>query len=273
MSAERGNLSCKVTQPESLEQVIVQLHMQQQVLAQLRASHETIMRAIAHDLRAPLRHLISFAPLLEESVQEVVAAAASSDAAMDALEFAQTMAASSRKLAGMLDGLLKLSQLSRQPVHLSEVHVPSWMAALVQALPETASAKIRLSVDPAVQVLQVDAVLLQMVLQEGLRNADQATQSSLQPCIELCVAMSGTDEVTMSIVDNGIGASADIAQRLGSPFLKLHAERDFAGVGMGLALAYTAAQKMGAALSIQSQPACGLHYQIVIKPMVASMCG
>ena len=39
-------------------------------LAQLRAAQEEFLRAVSHDLRAPLRHITSYGPLVTEVLQE-----------------------------------------------------------------------------------------------------------------------------------------------------------------------------------------------------------
>ena len=64
----------------------------EQELHLLRQQQEALLRAIAHDLPAPRRHIQSFAPLLVEAVQTLAAAAPhAAEAAADALECAQFM--------------------------------------------------------------------------------------------------------------------------------------------------------------------------------------
>ena len=62
-------------QPQTLAQACIALQQQQAEMERLQQAHEAWMRAVAHDLRAPLRHVVSFAPLLRESVEELAAAA------------------------------------------------------------------------------------------------------------------------------------------------------------------------------------------------------
>lgn len=103
--------------PSTLEEAQAVIARQQQELAQLQGAHEAWMRAVAHDLRAPLRHVLSFAPLLRESVEELAAAAPqAADAVADAREFTTTMEQSARKMSAMLDGMAQVSHAALEVI-------------------------------------------------------------------------------------------------------------------------------------------------------------
>src|SRR5574344_1653868 len=97
----------------------------EQELALLRQQHEALLRAIAHDLRAPLRHVNSFAPLLMESVQELAQAVqhdpSAQQGAEDAREFAQHMQQGAQGMAQMVEALTLLSRAVRSSVQLQPV--------------------------------------------------------------------------------------------------------------------------------------------------------
>lgn len=92
--------------PATLEAALAVIAQQQTVIAQLQSEQATWRRLLVHDLRAPMRHVVSFAPLLQESVQELAAAAPLAvDAAQDAREFSDIMAQAARKMSAMLESL------------------------------------------------------------------------------------------------------------------------------------------------------------------------
>jgi signal transduction histidine kinase len=94
--------------PDSLEAALQLLAAQQAELARLRGYLGEMDKVLAHDLRAPLRHVISFAPLLRETIDDIVQAGhCDATLADDAREFAQTMEQSARKMAEMLAALLQ----------------------------------------------------------------------------------------------------------------------------------------------------------------------
>ena len=75
--------------------------------AQQAAAHEEWVHAVSHDLRAPLRHITSYGPLVRELLEE--AQGLEPDARQEALAFLGTMDQSARRMGRMLDGLLALA--------------------------------------------------------------------------------------------------------------------------------------------------------------------
>ena len=107
----------------------------EQELHLLRQQQEALLRAIAHDLPAPLRHIQSFAPLLVEAVQTLAAAAPhAAEAAADALECAQFMQQGAQRMGQMLQALAGLSRAARMPLHLQAVDLVATCQALLPAL-------------------------------------------------------------------------------------------------------------------------------------------
>lgn len=97
-----------VHEPTTLAAALQQLAQQQQELERLRAYVQDMGKVLAHDLRAPLRHVVSFAPLLTETIDEMLSSgSADPQLAQDAREFAELMAQSSRKMADMVAELVQ----------------------------------------------------------------------------------------------------------------------------------------------------------------------
>ena len=121
--------------PGTLNEALALIAQQQADMARLHAAHASWMRAVAHDLRAPLRHVVSFAPLLKESVGELAAAAPQAvHAAEDAHEFASTMERAARKMSAMLDGLVHISRAARAELQPELLDWVALTVPLVQAL-------------------------------------------------------------------------------------------------------------------------------------------
>src|SRR5690606_37555794 len=86
---------------------------------ELSAAQEEFLRAVSHDLRAPLRHVASYAALLREALQQTDPSAQ----VREALGFAATMQRSARRMAAMLDGLQAMSRAGCAPLRLAAVDV------------------------------------------------------------------------------------------------------------------------------------------------------
>ena len=241
--------------PATLEAALAQWADGQQQLLQLQAAHEGFLRAVSHDLRAPLRHLTSFAPLLRESV-ETLAAATPGEAADEALEFLGTMEQSARKMGRMLDALMLLSRAARQSLDVQAVDVRGVLqscAARTQPVVDTAAWSL-----PAQPVLlRADPAALHAVLSELLGNAAKFSAGQAQTRVQIDLTMPAQGLWRIALHDNGVGFDSARMASTWPPFQRMHRESDFDGVGCGLALAHTLAVRHGATLQLQSQPGAG----------------
>jgi len=226
-----------------------------QELALLRQQHEALLRAIAHDLPAPLRHIQSFAPLLQEAVQTLAAAAPQAqEAAADALEFAQFMQQGAQRMGQMVQALAELSRAARTGLTLQAVDavalVRQLLTPLLQQYPQ---AQVELPEQPV--WLLADSQSLTQVLQHLLANACKF--SAPRPVLRLQAQQTADNRWRLSLQDNGVGFEPAQAGQLFQPFARLHRESQFPGLGCGLALVQVLAMRHGAQASITAQPGQG----------------
>lgn len=226
----------------------------EQELALLGQQHEALLRAIAHDLRAPLRHIQSFAPLLQEAVHTLAAAAPQAqEAAADALEFSQFMQQSAHKLAQMVQALTALSQAVRRPLQPQPVEAVALCQQLAAA--HTPQALLVLPAQPV--WLQADPQALADIVQELLANAQKF--AAAQPLQLHLQAQPQGGCWQLALHDNGVGFDASLGgpPMLFQPFARMHRESEFPGLGCGLAQVQALAQRHGAQASISAQPGQG----------------
>lgn len=234
--------------PEPSFDLATQLADNQRALAQLRAAHEGLLRAVSHDFRAPLRHLTSFAPLLREAVEQL-AAAKPGEAADEAREFLSTMEQSARKMGRMLERLMQLAHAAQQPLALQAVDVG--------AILQDCAAPIQAPQPDQPVLLWADPSALRTVLTELLGNATKFSAGQAQPRVQVSLSMPSPQLWHIEIRDNGVGFDAARMDMAWPPFQRIHRDSDFEGVGCGLALAHQLAQRHGAQLQLQAQPGVG----------------
>lgn len=241
----------------------------------LRQAHDGLLHAVSHDLRAPLRHITSFAPLLRESVQALRAGTPGADA--EAEQFLSTMEQAARRMAGMVDALLLLSRAQRAPLNPGPIDLA--------ALAREASARLHAAapqrmVDwqlPAAPVLlPADAALLRQLLEALLGNAFKFTQGRARACIALTAELE-PGGLCWRVQDDGAGFDPARAQGLFGLFQRLHREGEFDGVGGGLALAQAIVQRHGGRIAATAQPGAGcvvtVHWPAAPAQPVAGVPG
>lgn len=234
-----------------------ELAQAQQQLASMAAAQEDLLRAVAHDLRAPLRHITSYGALLCETLADLPA---DQPEVQEAQEFAATIAQSAQRMGQMIEALRRYAQTSRAPL---ECGAQNLGAAVQQARAELAALEagrdVHWQISDVLPDIWADGRLLQQLLLELLSNALKFTRHAQPARISIALAAPTThaDRVRISVQDNGTGFDMQRAAGLGGLFQRLHREGEFAGLGTGLALCRLIARRHGAELAVTAEAGAG----------------
>ncbi|WP_440109646.1 sensor histidine kinase [Acidovorax sp. BL-A-41-H1] len=256
------------------QQLRAALAASQQQVADMAAAQDEFLRAVSHDLRAPLRHVTSYGTLVRELLTGLPAEAGASDDVREALGFLATMDQSARRMGLMLDGLLAIARATRAPL----LPRPVPLAQALQQAQTQAQAQTHVSSQAAPPVtwrvgadlpaLHADPALLQELLVQLLGNAVKFSRGSAQPVVTVtAVTASGAGEVPAGhvafiIEDNGVGFDPARAGQLFGVFQRLHRVSEFEGVGAGLALCRTIARRHGGDVSATARPGAGCTVRV-----------
>ena len=134
-------------------------------------------------------------------------------------------------MAQLIEGLLTLSRVGRQtlrrrPVNLNDL-VPSVLGLL--NLDTTDACQITLEPLPTVAG---DSTLIQQVFANLLENAVKFSRDRTPARITIGCQADGT----LYVQDNGVGFDMAYADKLFTPFQRLHSTTAFPGTGIGLAI-------------------------------------
>ena len=219
-------------------------------------SLEALAYAMAHNLRAPARHVEAFATLLEGS-----------GAALPARErewLALMRAAAMRQSALIEDilGYLHLgaARLVRQPVDMA-LEARDLIAELRQQ-PDSARVAWSVGLMPAASG---DPVLVRAILRNLLGNAAKFSSRAPSPAVEVGARDDGGASVFF-VRDNGVGFDPRRAPMLFSPFERCHDDPDFAGRGMGLAIVKRLVTRHQGQVWASSAPGDGATFHFTLQP-------
>jgi signal transduction histidine kinase len=213
-----------------------------------RRELDALLYAISHDLRAPLRSLSGFGQALAELQ------GANLDAT--AAHYLGRMQAASRKLSEMIDALLSLSRIAQADFAKRRVDITQLCGeAAATVLARYAGRAIDLQIAAGMQAFG-DSRMLRTLLELLLDNACKFTARNAQATIAVApVSAAGNAADGMyafSVTDNGVGFDATYADKLFQPFRRLHAESDFAGIGIGLAAAKNIVARHAGSIRLES---------------------
>jgi light-regulated signal transduction histidine kinase (bacteriophytochrome) len=174
-----------------------------------------------------LRRILGFADLLRDDPVN--------HEATDCLGFIHNIRYSAERMTELIDALLGLARfsrikLTRKPVDLSAV-VRRIAGELCQADPDR---QVEFVIAEGVSA-DADEPLVLVVLENLLANAWKFTARTPAARIEFGVEPAAGHSPAYFVRDNGAGFDMDHADRMFLAFQRLHSEKDFPGIGIGLA--------------------------------------
>ena len=196
-------------------------------LESLNEELETFNDSVSHDLRAPLRRIKGFADILQEDY--------ASEQSVESLQLLQNIRVSVDHMDLLIGALLALGRfshgiLNRQPVDLSAL-VQLISSELQQNYPDR---QVKFVIAGGIMA-NGDGQLLRIALENLLSNAWKFTSRRACAQIEFGAAPQPDGSTAYFVRDNGAGFNMEYAYKLFGAFQRLHSEKEFPGIGIGLA--------------------------------------
>jgi len=189
---------------------------------------EQFAYSVSHDLRAPLRHIDGFIRMLDEDLQGKL-----NDKEKD---YIQRVQAGSAKMQELINALLSLSRFANGDLNRSTVDLTALAKSISAELVRSQPGRRVDFVIANDLTADGDPVLLRIALQNLIENAWKFTGNRAIAKIEFGVKQLNGSPVYF-VKDDGIGFDMENANRLFTPFHRLHTTAEFPGIGIGLATA------------------------------------
>ena len=215
------------------------------------AETDTLLHAVSHDLRDPLRHIHGFAemilldggPRLDPGLRH----------------YATRIAQAADKMAAQVDGLVRLARVTRQDLLRHEVDLGPMVEDIVSRLqPLIEGRTVEWTIEPLPRI-EADASLARMALEELLTNAIKFTRPRERATIRVR-PIDGTGETGIAVEDNGVGFRMTHVGKLFGTFQRLHRSDEFEGEGVGLALVQRIAQRHGGRVWAEAEVGTGATF-------------
>ena len=216
---------------------------------------EAFSYSVSHDLRAPLRTISAFTQALAEDLRTSL-----DDKAKDHLR--RVLAAAAR-MNDLIDALLELSRISRSALGRHKVDITAVGIAVVDELRRRdVSRKLGATVQPNM-VAEADGRLVRILLDNLIGNAWKFTAKTPNPHVEIGATVRD-GETVFFVRDNGAGFDMAYAERLFTPFQRLHSEREYVGTGIGLATVKRIVERHGGRIWAESAPERGATFYFTL---------
>lgn len=201
---------------------------------------------VSHDLRAPLRAIMSTSMiLLEESGDKL---------GREGRELLARQAHNARRLGLLIDDLLHVARIGRQEMTRASVDLAELARDVARELSEDEGTKEVHFEIPETLPAQGDANLLRLVLLNLMENAAKFSPTGST------VEIGRRDDGSFFVRDQGIGFDPRYKHKLFLPFERLVDESEYPGTGIGLANVKRIIDRHGGEVWAQSVPGEGATF-------------
>ena len=199
---------------------------------------EDLVRVLTHEIMNSITPVTSLAATATDVVADVLDKVRDNQPIendlVDLHDAIETVARRSDSLVQFVDSYRQITRLAppeKKRIRLADLF--ETVVRLARAECPRDDTEFIVEVNPSELDVYADAVLLEPVLINLLRNAWQATESIERPVIRLSGRLNRRHNVVVEVADNGPGIPADIATKIFVPFFTTREK----GSGVGLALA------------------------------------
>lgn len=242
----------------AMENVRIYTELEQRVTArteQLQSINrelEAFSASVSHDLRAPLRAIRGFADLLARELRPSVGDKVS--------RYLRTINESGERMSALIDDLLKLARVAQTQLRWVDADLADISRRIVQRLRDGEPARnVEIKIAPKIAA-RCDTGLMTVVIENLLGNAWKYTSKKDQAQIEVGVRTQPDGSLCYWVSDNGAGFNPSLADRLFSPFQRLHDPSDFPGHGVGLATVQRIVHRHGGRIWAESEEGKGATF-------------
>ncbi len=204
---------------------------------------------VSHDLRAPLRAIISAAMILLEDHRDQVEPLARNEL--------QRMATAASKMGRLIDDLLQYSRLGRTDVGLRKVDLTGLASETIDNIATRHARRMVAKIDPNMSIL-ADPLLIKLALENLVDNSFKYGKG---PSGNLWIGrVEGVEPETFYLRDDGIGFDPQYAHKIFQPFERLVLDSQYPGTGIGLANVKRIFERHGGKVSAESSPGNGATF-------------
>ncbi|MFW5974830.1 MAG: response regulator [Bacteroidota bacterium] len=209
---------------------------------------EAFTHTVSHDLRTPVNGVLSFASLLNEMFEE--------EGNEEGKEYLDHIITSGNKMTQLIDDLLSYSRSASLKITTEEVDLSALAKEIIEDLTEVNyTADYEIKIEPGIMI-KADKNLMGIAMENLLNNALKYSQKEENPVVEVGTEQKDNEQVVF-VKDNGAGFDMEKIDSLFRPFIRLHAEKEFKGTGVGLSTVKRIIERHGGTIWAESAPGEG----------------
>lgn len=228
LSEKRKHEEALVQYQTQLERKVIELH-------ETNTSLEQFIHVISHDIKEPLRKILTYTSHLSDNKSELFSARE--------LKNLNTIHTSAIRLNSLVDDLVKYA-FSTTTTDFKDIDLNAVVAEVIDDLELVVAENNAVFRIEKLPVLVSSKVQLRQLFSNLIANAIKYSREGVNPEITIaCQKITGIDALAtdqpyhkITISDNGIGMDGSHLSKIFTIFQRLHMREEYSGNGIGLAI-------------------------------------
>lgn len=216
--------------------------------------------SLVHDMRAPLRAMVSFAGILEME--------AGPRLRPDEAEMLRRISVAAGRMDQLVRDSLDYSKILRADLPLAPINLGELLRGMVETYPNLHSPQADVSIEVVELWVHGNEAALTQIFSNLLGNAVKFVALGVRPRVRVWAEVrhcpgsfkNSADCAFVWIEDNGIGIPKEAHERIFGMFNRLHRAEDYPGTGIGLALVRKSLERIGGQITLESEPGQGSRF-------------
>ncbi|MGO8672993.1 MAG: sensor histidine kinase [Capsulimonadaceae bacterium] len=237
------------------------LEQRNRAMADANKEMEAFTYSVAHDLRAPLRHISAFSKILMEDFGP--------ELTPEAREYLSDIVDDTASMGNLIDDLLALAQIARREIRMEVAEMRSIVDEALRELGEEIKER---NIDWRIGVLPrvtCDPGLVKQVYANLLSNALKYSRPRNPAVIEAGFREQSGERI-FSVGDNGVGFDMKYVDKIFGVFQRLHRSEEFEGTGVGLATVQRIIHKHGGRIWAEAEIGAGATFYFTLGTQTAT---
>ncbi len=217
----------------------------------------------SHDLKSPLRNIVSFLNLFERRYAKTL-----DDTGK---EYLQYVSDSAQQMHSLIEDILEYSRTTNRELKSEVIDLNELLASIKMQLKGTPKYEHAIIYFPKLPIIKGDETLLHQLFQNMIENGLKYNES-IQPEVLIYHKHRG-HEHSFSIEDNGIGMDPKYKDQVFEMFKRLHNKEKYEGTGIGLAICKRIIEEYKGEIEVESEIGKGttLRFKLNLEIVPHSM--
>jgi PAS domain S-box-containing protein len=243
-------------------------HLVEDRTAQLRETIEELEHfsyALLHDMRAPLRAMMSFANLIEMQCAHI-------NLPPEIPTYLNRIKTSSERMDHLVRDALNYTRVLRRDFPLRPVPLLPLLQGLIESYPELCPHEAQIHLAPNLPTVMGNEAMLTECFSNLLRNAVKFVAPGQPPNVRLWAewlpsppSATAPPKVRIWVEDKGIGIPPEEREAIFTMFRQVHPASMFPGTGIGLAIVRKGLQRIGGRVGVESAPGQGSRFWVELE--------